>query len=570
MANPLFSFRLMPEAAAEIEARRLPTETPSETARRLLLEYLKLAPPDTTVATLADLKNLEARLIKRYFQAGNRTVSAFSETAETFVSAGSNETATTTETDSTFRKNIDRETKEAGKVSGNDTSGTDETRASIVVRGEPGEPKKAQEEDRTSGTNETPTVPLATTGTSPTIGRDVGFLDAASDNIRNVTTGTNETLDEKTELTAAMLQNRGVIPGEQGSEKEAAAPSETTETSDTNAPEGASEAMSSFSLTLSQIAGTSGTDETAEGESKLTTTSVVKEGVSPEPIEKKTGGEPVGQPLPMEPESTTPERLAPYAIANQENPQPIADNGETTVFPTSSRPLSTANSPQGGGGVTEIVSVEQGFPDLMVQPEALVQQPTGEGQGLAVPTQTTTTPPPPPFNSEVQLVAPGGESSPQTSELEMSEQSIELESNDEAVHIAVTTTSEDAIAEVAEEPLNLDPAEVSSLSSEISDEAPTVVSSTPPGSEAQAIQQELLSTSDTVSSIVKPLEPKYLTSKQLAKLLRVTPRTINFEAKKGNKNFCKWSTKQGQGTYDFEVMNPGEPRLARKFFKLPG
>jgi hypothetical protein len=93
----------------------------------------------------------------------------------------------------------------------------------------------------------------------------------------------------------------------------------------------------------------------------------------------------------------------------------------------------------------------------MVQPEPLVQQPIGEGQGVAVPDQTATTTPPP-FNSEVQLVPSEGEPSPQTSEL-VPEQSIELESNDSAFYIAVTTTSEDAIAEVSEEPLNLDPAE---------------------------------------------------------------------------------------------------------------
>ena len=287
------------------------------------------------------------------------------------------------------------------------------------------------------------------------------------------------------------------------------------------------------------------------------------------PVGSPSQSEPDSESLQPAPEFTMAVNVSTGAIANQVNPQPIADNGETTVFPTSSRLPSTANSPQGGGGVTEIVSIEQGLPDLMVQPETLIQQPTGEGQGVAVPAQTATTTPPPPFNNEAQLVVPGGEPSTQVSEL-VPEKSIKWDRKELGNQIAVTTINEDVIAEVSEECPILEHTQVSSVSSEISDGAPTVVSSTPPSSEAQAIQHDLLSTSDIVSSIVNPLERQDLTPKQLAVLLRVTPRTINFEASNGNQSFCKWSTKQGQGTYDFEVMNPGEPRLNRKFFKLPG
>ena len=78
----------------------------------------------------------------------------------------------------------------------------------------------------------------------------------------------------------------------------------------------------------------------------------------------------------------------------------------------------------------------------------------------------------------------------------------------------------------------------------------------------------MLSTSDTISSIVKPLEPTYFTSKELAELLGVTSRTVNFEAADGNQNFREWSAKRGKGTYDFKITNPGSVRQVRQFFQV--
>jgi len=63
-------------------------------------------------------------------------------------------------------------------------------------------------------------------------------------------------------------------------------------------------------------------------------------------------------------------------------------------------------------------------------------------------------------------------------------------------------------------------------------------------------------------------EIEFFTAAELAALLAVHYSSVIQAAAKGIDYFRDWSKSQGQGTFEFEVINPGSPKPRKRFFKV--
>jgi len=250
--------------------------------------------------------------------------------------------------------------------------------------------------------------------------------------------------------------------------------------------------------------------------------------------------------------------------------------------------------------------IEQTTSDLLVQPEP------------AVPTQTTTTPPQ--FRNDDLAVAPGLESAPQPLERKATSSMPHrpatdapgadaaaypqpvISSGSELLQEGLLSGEEEPGGEPLEQSLQSTPqstlpeggtadavasgghqqpvagnGETTPVTN--SDRSPTLTNS-------EIVQTELFSFEQTLSDglnhgeNVQPdagttpsdvgveLEVDVLTAVELAALLGVHYSTLIQAAAKGLEHFRDWSERQGQGTFEFKVSNPGSSKPSQRFFKV--